>query len=560
MFASSSCNACPPPDTTNQCTDGPIPGPKMSWEIPNFCIIALGFSGTRSQLCADMGDDEWIKDGDGVGGSCNYIKHEVTECCNGCTFSGGCTIGGFGGVCKRKAYRGDDATCCLRDYNFVAKASGEVNFCFQDSTRQRTCDPNYRDVTNNNCQNTLLDYCVGADLPSNDTSWLNRWQPDSQARNNCSYAISRNLYGAPLPMFDNILQYAPEAYVSNEGLQFSRELMQGVFEKYRAQGFQIGATPGLPGYNSFQDVILKPLCTTAPGICQQGLTSTCSGTTTNDLLRNPALVPWCGCYMPPDQYQQYVDQYQVDKQCTPMCARQGNIPVTSADGRQTVQCNQNVCIIDDVTISLEQTDVGGGINFSQFCGGCSAPVSGLNNENAGTGSQQASSCMCIISDGTIAAASTDIGGGINLSESCGSNPQCYKQNPNPGDGNPDQLPIDCDGPANQNPYADLNVVPEGSNFQTWVIIFLILFGIFIVILVMLYLSRHGLDTDDKIIPRVEKSSVTIPKGQYSDPTASNHSIYDTSNRHSEFKSIYDVPTGMGASNIKGSSIYDSTYD
>jgi uncharacterized protein DUF5857 len=558
------CAACPEPDTTNQCTDEPIPGPgdpHIHWEVPGFCAQkTLLFKNLRDEYCDMLGGNEWV--GDGLGSNCKYIfNNNHVECCPGCGF--GCTTGGAGDRCKRIAYRGDKATCCQRDYNFLAKDSGETVFCFDTSSREFTCDPAFRDATNENCRETMLDFCTGADLDRNDTSWLDRWKPDSTSRDNCSYVLSRNLYGSALPMFDNIIQYPPESYTDNAGFSWSRELMQRVFEKYQSQGFRIGTIPGLPGYNSFQDVILNPLCTTAPGICQEGLNTTCSNTTVNDLLRDPALVPWCGCYMPSDQYQKYVDQDQVEKPCTPMCARQGNIPVMSADGRQTVLCNQSVCIIDNVTISLENSNVGGGINFSQFCGGCSAPVSGVNgtsNDTAGTGSQQASSCLCIISDATIAAASSDIGGGINLSENCGSNPQCFKQNPTPGDGNPSQLPIDCNGPPDQNPYADIGQdEPSGLSFQTWVIIILVIIGVFVVILFMLYLSRHGNDSDDKIIPRIDTSNTdattnAVSEPLRSDPNGSSSSIYSTPNRHPEFQRLYDTPQSTSG---PPKSIYDT---
>jgi hypothetical protein len=115
----------------------------------------------------------------------------------------------------------------------------------------------------------------------------------------------------------------------------------------------------------------------------------------------------------------------------------------------------------------------------------------------------ASSCLCIISDDTIAGASSQITG-INLSESCGQS-QCFKDNPTPGNGLPDRLEIPCDSPENFNPFTNLLEELEKeaaeANFKRWVIIALVVIGVIVVILVMLYLSGIGIDTGRKIITR-----------------------------------------------------------
>lgn len=521
-----SCNTdFPYPDTTNVCSPDPIGSSNNDHKIPHFCTLSVGGNSEREEYCGKLGDNEWEVKSKGNVGSCNYNDCNKVQAydghCGNCYAISGATV-----TCKRTAYNGNPTTCCLQDYDFPEDLQGtqqQLPLCFDqgtngmDNSMQNTCDPEYRNITSTACQNNLLDYCVGADLEPNDTSWLNRWQ-DNVNRGNCSYAISRNLYVEPLPLFDNIVQWPPSAFRDNQGFAWSRELMERVFEKYQAQGFRIGTLPGLPGYNLFQDTILKPICTTAPGICQQGLNTICSNTTTDELLRNQALVPWCGCYMPNDQYQTYVDLYQASKECTPTCARQGNIPIVSADGRQTVLCNQSICIIDDVTITLENSNVGGSINFSQFCGGCSGPVSGVNNslnttsnnDPNNTGSQNTSSCLCIISDNTIDTASSSIGGGIDLNEDCGSNTQCFKQNPDPSNGLPDQLPINCNGPADQDPFTELMNQQEQERrdriFRTTIIAVIVIIGIVVLMLVMLYLSRIGNDSSEKVIPR-EKAKI-----------------------------------------------------
>lgn len=506
----------PPPDTSNVCTSDPIgTGDTRGYEIPHFCTVA-GPAGNsrRREYCSRIGDDEWTFEDEGGGctyDDCGEVKVVQTGCCDGC-----CGIRGKRAKCKRKAYRGNPAICCFRDKAWRGRAGDpDDQLCFESDARQRTCPPENRNITDTSCQDAVFDFCTGADLAQNDSSWLKRWAPFKgpivDGALNCVYAVNRNLFIDPeVANVLNAIQPNPSAFKDAEGFAWSRTLLNQVFQKYADQGFRIGTLPGFPGYNSFQDDVLQPICTSVPGICQQGLFATCSNSTTDQLVRNPSEVPWCGCYLPQDQYQTYVDEFQVNRECTPICARQGNIPLVSANGIQPLLCNQSVCIIDDVTISLERTNVGGDINFAQFCGGCSAPISGVNEVAGGLdpvdGSppgRTSSSCLCIMTNNTIIGASSQIEG-INLSESCGQS-QCFKQNPTPGDGQPDRLQIPCDSAENFNPFAEKKKEEEEEeekeSFMRWVIIGLVVLTIAVIILFMLYLAGIGTSTDKKIITR-----------------------------------------------------------
>ena len=506
----------PPPDTSNVCTNDAIgEGDTREYEIPHFCTLSgAGGNRRRREYCERIGDDEWgLKK---EGGKCTYddcgaVKEYKSGCCDGC-----CGIRGNKAICKRKAYRGDPLICCFRDKEWRGrKGDPDDQLCFENDSRQRTCQPDNRNITNSSCRDAVFAYCTGSDLDSNDDSWLKRWAPFKgpldDGNPNCVYAVNRNLFTNPNAVnVLNAIQPNPSAFKDAAGFVWSRELLESVFQKYAEQGFVIGTLPGFPGYNSFQDDVLQPICTSVPGICQQGLFATCSNSTTDELVRNPSQVPWCGCYMPQDQYQRYVDEFQVNRECTPICARQGNIPLISANGIQPLLCNQSVCIIDDITIALEKTNVGGNITFAQFCGGCSPPISGVNGVAGGLdpvdGSppgRTSSSCLCIISNDTIAAASSQIEG-INLTDVCGS-ARCFKNNPNPGDGQPARLEIPCGSADNFNPFANRKEEQEKKeaeeNFMRWVTIAIVVIVIFIIILFMLYLSGIGRDTSKKIITR-----------------------------------------------------------
>jgi len=178
------------------------------------------------------------------------------------------------------------------------------------------------------------------------------------------------------------------------------------------------------------------------------LTNYCSQYSADDLVSNPNLVRWCGCYLPDSEYVKYVNQYQINKECTPLCNRRGNIPLTNPTGTSNITCTTDTCLIDNISISLLNTTVTNGINFSQLCGGC-----GTNTSNA--------ACTCIMENNTISAVNSKIGGGINISQSCGSS-VCYEDNPNTA--GPAQLQIDCNAstgtvnsstPVVNSPYNDI---------------------------------------------------------------------------------------------------------
>nr|QBK91322.1 MAG: hypothetical protein LCPAC202_02960 [Pithovirus LCPAC202] len=512
----------PPPDTSNVCTSDNIgEGDTVRYEIPHFCTLK-GPGGTRKrrEYCDRIGGGgEWGLEGNrGEGGHCTYddcgaVKAYKTGCCDGC-----CGIVGRKVFCRRKAYLGNPAFCCFRDKEWRGrKGDPDDLLCFETDAREGTCLPDNRNITNSSCQDSVFEYCTGGDLDKNDKSWLERWAPFKgpviDGNPNCVYAVNRNLFIDPnIANVLNAIQPNPKVFRDAAGFVWSRELLVKVFEKYAEQGFVIGTLPGFPGYNTFQDDVLQPICTSVPGICQQGLFATCSNSTTDELVRNPEQVPWCGCYMPQDQYQRYVDEFQVNRECTPICARQGSIPLVSANGIQPLLCNQSVCIIDDVTIALEKTNVGGNITFAQFCGGCSAPISGVNGVAGGLSplsdpseslGRSSSACLCIISNDTIAAASSQIEG-INLTDVCGS-ARCFKNNPNPGDGQPNRLEIPCDSADNFNPFTNRKTNQDKEtaekNFMRWVIIAIVVIVVFIIILFMLYLGGIGRDTGKKIITR-----------------------------------------------------------
>lgn len=378
----------------------------------------------------------------------------------------------------------DLATCCLNDCtNNLPVQSPQLCPVFSPLTK---CD-----VTSSVCQDNLLGYCTGS-LPTDDPNspdWLNRWRPNNVRsntnNNNCSYAVATNLFTNP-GVFNLFAGTQPpsSAFQQNSGYIWSRELMTAVFDKYKQQGYVIGTNPGQQGYNAFQDTILAPICNSVPGICESSISSVCNNVTVNDINRNPKLLPWCGCYMNNIQYQQYVDLYGIRKECVPTCSRSDVILLAAPDGKSVLRCNQNVCLIDNTTINLQNTGVGA-INFTQVCGGCDSSMGAT------------ASCQCIISDSNITAADSQLGN-INLSQNCSTKSQCYKNNPNPGNGLPERLPIDCNGPTNQDPYAALLAQQtKGGGDNSWRPLLIILVVVILIIILAIFILNINKGKSEK---------------------------------------------------------------
>lgn len=458
------------PDFSNSCSSAI--GDTL--QIPGFCTYAgVGGDSYRKQACSNI-SSEWSASGSG--GICQFPAFNPTHSSSGCC-DDGCAIVGNGVVCSRNSFQGDPLICCLKDLKCSTATTNDP--CFSDPAHKNTCDPIYRSQTNTQCQPYLLDYCSGADIKNpNDTSWINRWQnPTTGQPAECYHVLQRNLFsfpnsgdpqkrcltGPPLtgdtsctPVNTNIFP------INASGYNYSSALINAVFAKYQ-QTFTIGTLPGFAGFNSFQDFLYQNVCCKYPGLCNNGLKAACSTYTAQRLTLNPEASLWCGCNLPDGEYQNYVDRYQINKACTPMCARPGVIQNATGSG-QPITCQQNICLIDNIAINLVNTSVNG-VNFAQMCGGCQTPIgptgttgvtgstgfTGTTGNSGNTigvtnnvGNTTTSFCSCIIADSSITAVNSKIQGDVNLSQNCGS-ATCTIPNPDTSSGAPAMLTVPCTG-------------------------------------------------------------------------------------------------------------------
>lgn len=159
-------------------------------------------------------------------------------------------------------------------------------------------------------------------------------------------------------------------------------------------------------------------------------------------LNSQNIVSACGCHLNEEEYREYVrdgiDEGNTNA-CDPLCKLPGTVPKYTCEGEGNSQtctranCSQNICVIDDVTIDIINSNVGD-ISFNLACGGC-----------------QDGNCLCIFSDVNILNQASNVGD-IRFSTGCGGN--CVTVDPTTGI--PDKK-VPCPGSS----------APPSSNSTWW---------------------------------------------------------------------------------------------
>lgn len=236
------------------------------------------------------------------------------------------------------------------------------------------------------------------------------------------------------------------------GLDLGRNMLNAAVKKFQNLGPGVSLISSLAN-NTDQPFVqwLFSVCSSYPGLCQDFLQTTCSTVSEETLKINPNAQQWCGCYLPDSVYTKYVNNFGLNKECTPYCNAIDVIPSYDPNTASNKYCTNSSCIIDDTTIDLAKTRlVGGGVTFNQICNSCSAAGNdGLNTNtvNSSTSNNisnqgQAStgittdtqvvtsnfantSCQCIIDNFNLTTIGAAINGGINISQACNGNAKCY---------------------------------------------------------------------------------------------------------------------------------------
>ena len=334
----------------------------------------------------------------------------------------------------------------------------------------------YKNITNENCKNILTKYCLGNDLNENDESWLLRW-PDNN-KEGCWKFFSCNLNGNCDKLKNkennNFCQNFRNIPYNLGNLNWSKNFLLQVIQKYNNQNYKLAQSPDSKYYNSFQNKLFDNICCDEPAVCQEIVKNVCKYNTLDQLNRNPLLTKWCGCSLPDNLYKKY-SNIGIKKECTPYCHNKTTIPKTNTNGNPII-CDQDVCLIDNNTIKLinsQSQDLN--LNFTNICGNCS-------DEN--------SSCQCFIYNNDITILDSTLkNAGINLREKCG-NFVCEIDN-NTGVG-PSKLPVPCN--LNDDINQDINNIKKQVNnkkvTKNFLAFILIIIGIIIFLILLISIKLN----------------------------------------------------------------------
>lgn len=267
-------------------------------------------------------------------------------------------------------------------------------------------------------------------------------------------------------------------------------------------------------YNNFQNSLLS-LCInpTLPGICTQFLNQYCGQYTREQANNSPILIDFCGCYVPPDPtYLQYTlgspecnegvsgctsgctagnTGCTGQPACDPLCHRAMTSQKANNDTGFIITCPQTICVIDDVTINITESDVPGGINFNTVCSGCGGASGG-------------DGCLCIVSGTNVSATMSQIGIGVNFNQFCGSNSVCIVED---SAGN-----IISEGACTQINPANIPVSSFSSIPNIGIVILIIL-----VVIIILFVAIAARSSPQKIDrPTILEETPPVPNSiQYS---------------------------------------------
>lgn len=271
--------------------------------------------------------------------------------------------------CQRKSFQGDPFRCCLKDLACDNRGSS----CYEDSNFNLTCDPEHRDAGGTQCLNIIENLCTGQlegyeDYISlwttkNSISYTSLENSDRETNTTinfntpiCQNLLYRGIYGNKCQK-----NFIPGLEVDPVGYQWGKRLISSLLDKYRSENGDL--------YNT--SVLLKSvedICKNIPGLCSDYLSSYCRNYDST-IINNPELLKWCGCYLPEDNYSRYVDSFGISKSCTPLCRNTNNIPAVSQGGITGETCEQQICIIDNLTIQLINSSFQD-VEISQICAGC----------------------------------------------------------------------------------------------------------------------------------------------------------------------------------------------
>lgn len=113
--------------------------------------------------------------------------------------------------------------------------------------------------------------------------------------------------------------------------------------------------PGQEGYHPFQETI-RQTCDRLPGVCDPVLKKLCDGCQRDEISQDPTTLRFCGCFAP--SLGQVGDE-TISPQCDPLCVRNEVIRLPDPQTGNYLECNADVCVIDNVAINATESQVQG---------------------------------------------------------------------------------------------------------------------------------------------------------------------------------------------------------
>lgn len=262
--------------------------------------------------------------------------------------------------------------------------------------------------------------------------------------------------------YSSLLNTAPDGSLGYNSSNLGRVQndVSTLFSSY-LQTYDITSSVTDPRYNPFQEVLLG-MCRDPrlPGACDQFLsTQFCIGLSREEMGSDTTLAAFCGCYAPADTL--YLP-YTEDKACDPLCHRAQTVQLADPGTGEIERCSNSICVIDDVTINIANSTVGG-VNFTQICGGC-----GTTGASGATGPP--ATCECIISGVNLTETLSSIGVGNQFNQLCGPDSVC--------------LQLGSDGSATPVPCSSIDPNPSVPNFPTYIPTIFIVIAVVVILIVL----------------------------------------------------------------------------
>jgi uncharacterized protein DUF5857 len=411
---------------------------------------------------------------------CDYSVYGTDKNPCKCCCNYGAPRSGTRCAVQRNSYLGDPASCCFlaTSKNLDSAMTGNTgDFFYWDKVQYNTytCDPKYRDGSGcAEAASNIALQCSWLAKPNTRKAWTTGDPTPDEPYGYCTNFINNIDSATNQVAINNVLQSAVSALADDKGGTYS--------------DFGISQPENAP----FIANILSGCKSKGQGSCDTGLSNLCSKYTRDDIfnfytkylelqkktsktdyennlqLAYANVFSACGCHLPKKDYAKW-NKIGVDESnfsCDPLCMLPGVL--RQWINNQEATCDQNLCILDNITIDILNSNVPGGITFTTICGDCGSSPGG---------------CRCIFSGIDIFQSGSSVGN-INFQQSCGGN--CQIPDPNQ-EGN--FIPIDCktgfpiSGGGPKNPSTFTSVMKWLSDHAAIVIVLIVVFLVLIITII-----------------------------------------------------------------------------